>query len=110
MKKDENESDRTIRELEIRRGNKKKYVEWKMSNSVKRKVSELYRIEPCIYEIRTRRFKNIRELKNKILLDLHFAAKKGKKTIRRPLTAEDKKTLSEFGIYTREVKHRIILN
>lgn len=61
-----------------------------------------------LYEINTKHFDNIRKVQSKLLKDLHFAHKRGKKTIvRSALTSDQKALLRSVGVYYRPIKYKI---
>ena len=98
---------RTMTELAKLKGNGKKSVVWKLSPKVVSQVKEEYFVEEELYEIRTKHLKNIREEKNPILKEQHFAFKANKKTIVRPLSEKDKEDLEKRDVKYRPYKYRI---
>lgn len=97
---------RTLTELAILKGKRKKSVEWRLSRRVKEEVEKKYIVEDFLYEIRTRSFNNIRT-KEEILKELHYANKNKRRTICRQLSDDEKSILEKNNIFFRPVKYRI---
>ncbi|MBP3254998.1 MAG: hypothetical protein J6M60_00695 [Clostridia bacterium] len=97
---------RSLKELAILKGKRKKSVEWRLSRRVKEEVEKKYIVEDFLYEIRTRSFNNIRT-KEKILKELHYANKNKRRTICRQLSDDEKSILEKNNIFFRPVKYRI---
>ena len=109
MKKQEDQSSRTMRELAKLQGNKKEYVIWNLSSELKLKVQEKYLVEDYLYEIRTKQLKDIRSIDNAMLKEQHFACKQNKRSIVRRLNQKDKDEFSKKGVRFRPVKFKIYL-
>ena len=90
-----------------RRG--QKYVIWKISKQQLDEICRLgFKAEPYLYEIKTRKFKDIRLL-TPLLKDLHFANKRGKKSVVRHLKDSDLKILIEYEVKFYILKYKIYL-
>lgn len=103
----DNDCLRTMVELARLKGNGKKSVVWKLSAKTVSQVKEKYSVETELYEIRTKHLKNIRDERNPILKEQHFAFKQNKKTIVRPLSEKDKEDLEKRDVKYRPYKYRI---
>lgn len=68
-----------------------------------------YRVVPYIYSFKTREFKSIRDKPN-IIKDIHYASKRGKKVMCKPLTDKEMRILENFGIKFRPDRFIIYLN
>ena len=99
------------RKLKDLKDRKVKFVIWKLTTSQKEYIEEElgYEVIPNLYEVRTRPFKNIANLRNYKLKDLHFANKQGKKTVVLSLKDSDMKEFQENNIKFKPVKFKIIL-
>ena len=99
------------RELKELKERKVKFVIWRLTTNQKEYIEEElgYKVIPNLYEVRTRPFKNISDLKNYKLKDIHFANKKGKKTIVLSLKDSDMEDFKLNNIKFRPVKFKIIL-
>jgi len=87
-----------------------KVLEWKLTAEKKEYIENLgYRVEPYLYEIKTKKFYNVRNLQSTLLKDLHYKNKRGKKGMVRALKRGDKQILDEYGIRYYPVKYRIYL-
>ena len=84
---------------------------WKLSKEQKEYIENVLhlRVEPYLYGIRTKTFKNISQLNHNILKDLHYMKKRGKDVEIRPLKIKDKKILDEYGVRYYAVKYKIYL-
>lgn len=110
MKKAAYEHSKLKKDLALRRQRGIKVVIWKMSDKKKGEVEELgYRVEPYLYAIRTRTFKNIRNLNSTLLKDLHHMKKNGKDLEVRMLKHGDKEVLDKYGIKYYPIKYKIYL-
>lgn len=66
-------------------------------------------VEPYLYEIFTKRFRNIHAIKFPLLKDIHYQCKGGKKSFVCKLKKEEKKILDEYGVRYRVAKYKIYL-
>lgn len=66
-------------------------------------------VEPYLYEIRTKRFYNVSEMPH-ILKDIHYAWKRGKSTIVKPLKEQQEKLLRDYGVTYKPLKYWVHLN
>ena len=96
-----------LRELK-RRG--LKYVEWKLNKEQLEYYLKYFEVKPYLYAVRTKKFSCIRFARERIVKDLHYAYKKGKRELVRTLSQEEIELLEQINIKYRVVKWRIILN
>lgn len=67
-------------------------------------------VEISLWQIQTKHFYNIRSLKNPLLKEIHYAYKRGKKTIAtRKLSSEQQEILRQNHISFRPLKYNIYL-
>lgn len=85
------------------------YVIWRLNFEQRAEIEQWWDVEPFLYTIRTRRFQNVSKLPSAILKDIHYACKRGKATIARKLSEEDKKLLERFDIKYWPLKYKIYL-
>ena len=91
-----------------RRG--EKYVTWKLSKQQEEVVDRLrLKRVPWLYEIKTKKFSNVCSLQYTILRDIHYAWKRGKKTIVTQLNRRDIEVLSEYDVQFHVLKYKIYL-
>ena len=96
-----------LRELKNRRV---KDVTWRLTREQREYIERLgYKIVPCLYEVKTRTFTNISNIKNSKLKELHYSYKKGKKAIVLNLNNQDIKALEDYSVKFRPIKFKIIL-
>ncbi len=87
----------------------KKMLYWKLTPEQKSFVEELgCKVEPYLYEIRTRTFFNIGNLEP-ILKEIHYCSKHKKITIVRRLKQTEKRLLESYGIKHRPIKYKLYL-
>lgn len=73
-------------------------------------ISLGHEVEISIWQINTKHFYNIRNLNSTLLKDLHYAYKRGKKTItRRKLSSEQQELLRMNHVSFRPLKYNIYL-
>lgn len=110
MKRDAYENSRMKHQLLDKKRDGIREVIWKLNPQqveiVERKLG--FCVEPYLYEVNTRRFQNIRNLE-KILKDIHFKNKQGKRRAVFKLTDHQKAVLDEFGVKYRPFKYKIKL-
>jgi len=89
-----------------------KEVVWKLSNNqVEFIKNELhYRVEPCLYEVRTKLIQSIESCDSKLIKEIHYKHKKGIKNTVISLSDKALNLLDEFSIKYRPFKFRIYLN
>ena len=99
------------KQLKEKKKNRIKVLEWKLSKEQKEYIENVLhlRVEPYLYGIRTRTFKNISKLNYNILKDIHYSKKRGKNFEVRKLSIKEKEVLDEYGIYYNPVKYKIYL-
>ena len=110
MKDKQLELSRSKKTLDMMKRNGKRIVVWSLKPNQVDFLSRFYCVSPFLYTLKTKQFSNIRNIKNKLLKDLHYEYKRGRKFITRPLTEEDKELLKLNGVSFRIVKYRIVLN
>ena len=96
-----------LRELK-RRG--VKFVDWRLSAEQLENYLKYFEVKPYLYAVRTKQFSSIRFERERIVKDLHYAYKKGKRELVRNLSQEQIGLLEQIGVKYRVVKWRIILN
>ncbi len=69
-----------------------------------------YRVEPYLYEVKTRPIQGVKSSGSKILKDIHYKSLRGNKTIILTLTDKGLKLLDECEIKYRPLKFKIYLN
>ena len=112
MKKTNLASSRTINKLREYRSKGKKSVIWKISEEERMYIEDVLdcRVENYLYEVKTKTFKNLAEIKNQKLKTVHLACKNNKQLIVMQLDKEDKEDFSKYDVKYRPVKFKIILN
>lgn len=99
------------KQLREKKNNGVRVLIWKLTPETKELVESFgYYVEPYIYQITTKSFSNIRLEKNRLLKDLHYMNKRGKRFECRPLNKEEKEILDKAGIKYIAVKFKIYLN
>lgn len=87
----------------------KEKVEWELTMDQYYYTQLLgYNSEILLYRIKTRQFHNIRE-KPDLIKEIHYANKRGKWMMKKPLTDEEMDILKEYDIKFSPVKFRIYL-
>ncbi len=89
-----------------------KHVVWKINQEQLEYLSglELFKIEPYLYTVKTRRCKgNYKDLPQ-LLKYLHQKNKKGVKQVTMYLSPEEVQLLNDYGVSHRVGKYKIILN
>lgn len=108
-----NKQDRLLKlkkDLQKEKDSGKKKKEWRLTPEQAEYVKSLgYRIEPYLYRIKTRQFKEIYSIKSPLLKDIHFACKRGKWMMMRPLNLNEQKILQNNNIRFTPVKFIIYL-
>lgn len=98
------------KQLQQKRREGKKVLIWDLSPNKRKQIEELgYRVEPYLYEIKTRTFYNVRALKSSLLKDLHYMHKRGKLLEVRTLKRGELETLDSYGIRYRPIRFKIYL-
>lgn len=99
------------KQLREKKNNGIKVLIWKLTPEKKEFIESLgYYAEPYIYQINTRTFSNIRLIKSRLLKDLHYMNKRGKRFECRILKKAEKEILDELGIKYRPIKYKIYLS
>ena len=98
------------KKLKERRNHGAKILIWNLNASTKAIVEDLgYEVEPYLYKVSTRRFANVKGIKNTFLRDLHYSSQKGKKFVVSSLKRADRKVLDDYGIRYEPIKFKIYL-
>lgn len=98
------------RQLQQYKNMGKKELVWKLSYEQIQIIKELgYKIEPYLYEITTRPFFGLRNIKSPLIRDIHYKNKQGKRTFIRKLNNNEKQILEDFGVKYRTIKYKIHL-
>lgn len=88
-----------------------KFVIWKLTVEQKEYIESLgYKVVPYLYEVQTKMLKNFATVHNSKLKEIHYAYKKGKRTMVLKLNKEDMRALEDKFIKFRPIKFKIILN
>lgn len=110
MKNEENQLCQMKYKLRKLKERRVKIVIWKLTREEKEYIENLgYEVTPYLYEIRTKTFRNLYEIKDHRIRDIHYSSKKGKKTIVLKLKNKDMRILEEFDVKFRPVKFKIRL-
>ncbi len=91
----------------------KKKVEWNLTNTERKYVEELLGKEnviPIIYEIHTKSFKDLHNIKSSLIREIHYDNKAGKKTKGRSLKKQEKEELDKYEVKYNPIKFIIYLN
>ncbi len=97
------------RQIQIYESSGKKTIEWELNPEQKDYIESLgYELTPILYRFKTRQFKNIRSETN-LIKEIHFASKRGKWMMKRPLSKEEQNILQNADIRYTPVKYRINL-
>lgn len=110
MKNQNRESLKTRKMLLAKKANGVKSVIWRLDSSYRRETIERMGLvaEPFLYEIKTKQISRVAN-KPSIVKDVHYASKRGKKTLVKRLTNEQMETLISYGFYVRAIKYKIWL-
>lgn len=96
--------------LEEYKRRKIKTKEWKLNKLQREYLESLgYQIEPVIYEITTKTFKDLYHIRSPLIKEIHYASKAGKKRIGKSLKEADKKVLAEYKVKFYPLKFKIII-
>lgn len=87
-----------------------KSVQWKLKQEQLEFLSKYFEIEPLLYVVNTRRFRNIYNVKNSLIKRIHYANKSGKLQIVGKFTPDELKTLRQFQVSYKPCKYVIYLN
>lgn len=83
---------------------------WKLSKVQLEFYGRYYEIEPFRYTITTRPFSQIHHIKNPLIKDVHYAYKRGKKTLTKRLSEKDREVLDAYGVKYKVCQYHIVLN
>lgn len=99
------------RQFERMRKQGKKFVVWKLNLTQKQDAEEIgCKVEPYIVRIKTRTFYNIKNIKSRLLKDIHFAKmKKNQQYLTRTVKQRELEMLDEYGIKYEVLKYKIFL-
>ena len=91
-----------------------KFVDLTLTPNRKDEISKchLFVVVPWYYTISTKFFKNIHSIQHRIIRDIHYAFKSGKKSMtisKNRYNSKDFKVLDDFGINYKVVKYRVFL-
>lgn len=110
MKNKEYIQSKTRKKLDILKSNGKKSVVWSLRHDMANFLTNFYDVTPFLYTIRTKTLPNIRFVHNKLLKDIHYSNKNGKKFLTRKLSQTELDMLRMCGISYRILKYKIVLN
>ena len=98
------------KKLTERRNHGTKVLIWTLNASTKAIIEDLgYSVEPYLYKVPTRKFANIKGIKNTLIKDLHYSYQSGKKFVVSSLKHGDRKILDDYGIRYEPIKFKIYL-
>lgn len=108
MKKDAYENSKLKYQLLDKKRRGVKEVIWKLAPGQVKFVEEKlgFEVVPYLYEIKTKTFYNVKEL-DRLLKDIHYSWKRGKKVIVIKLNFKQKKILDEYGVKYVPYKYKI---
>ena len=88
-----------------------KEVVWRLNPEQVRYIEERlhYRVEPCLYEIKTKSIISSELSKSKLLKEIHYKSKKGIKTLNMTLTKKAIELLDAHGVKYKPLKFKIYL-
>ena len=111
MRKDAYENSKMKQQLLEKKRNGVQELIWKLNPEqvefIQRKFG--FSVVPYLFEVNTRQFHNIRKLE-KILKEIHFKNKQGKRRVVFKLNDKEKDVLDEFGVKYRPFKYKIKLH
>lgn len=92
--------------------NGRKSVCWRLSKGQVEFIEQSMgkEVKPYLFEVQTRTFVNPEKLNSVILKKLHYASKKGRRSIVLKLRKKEMRVLDNYGIRYKCIKHEIILN
>ena len=97
------------RKLRINETNGRRTLEWELTAEQREYVENLgYNLENILYRFKTRQFKDIRS-KPDLIKEIHYASKRKKWMMKKPLTDEEVRILDNYNIKYTPVKFRIYL-
>lgn len=110
MKNKEYRLEKLRKQLSIDEGLGKKYKEWELTPEQVKYVQDVlgYETEVILYRIKTKQFHHI-SLIPKLIKEIHFACKRGKWMMKKPLTNSEIEILDNYDIRYSPVKFRIQL-
>lgn len=98
------------KQLIQKRNEGREFVVWKLNPTQKQDIETLgYKVEPFIYLIETRTFCNIKKIRSTFLKDIHYARKRKKSHLARPLKQGEIDLLEEYGVKYSPLKYKIYL-
>lgn len=101
---------RTKKQLIQMRNQGREFVVWKLNLVQKQDVEDLgFEVEPFIYSIETRTFFDIKKIHSTLLKDIHYAKKRKKLYLARPLKRREIDLLKEYGVKCHPLKYKIYL-
>ena len=98
-----------LHELQRKQDRGIKSVIWKLSEEQIAFFGKYYLIEAYSYSIKTKKFARIHETHSSLLKNIHYSNKKGKNTLIRRLSDEQKDLLSSKNVEYHPLEYRIIL-
>ena len=110
MKKSAYENSKLKHQLLEKKRRGVKEVIWKLNHAQKKFIEECLKfpIEVYLYEVKTKPFYNVKQL-DKLLKDIHFCNKRGKKIAVYKLSESQRNLLDEFGVKYKAYKYKIKL-
>lgn len=110
MKKTQNDLHLMRCKLEEKRRNRVKEVLWKLNQQQRDFLTaQGYTIIPWLFCITTKEIWNVAKCDSKLIKEIHFAHRRGMKTIYKALSENEKATLKEHGVKYAVQKFKIIL-
>ena len=109
LKKKQYESSKLKKQLEEKKRQGIKTLEWKLTKQQRNYIEQIgYYTKPIFYYVKTRQFYNVSTLAH-ILKDIHYKNKRGKSTIVLKLKESDRELLDEYKVIYYPCKYRIHL-
>ena len=111
MKRKQCVASKTRKMLLAKKNNGVKFVIWRIASKERRDEIERLRFPmiPWLFEIKTKPLSRVSG-KPKLLKDIHFAYKRGKKFMVKHLDEQQLALLKEYGFHVRVAKYKIVLN
>ena len=83
-------------------------VIWRLNKDQVEYLSQKFDVSPALYSIKTQPFRNLNQLSS-LCKDIHFAFKRGKSEIVKPLNFSELTQLKRLGVSVKVAKYQISL-
>lgn len=98
------------RNLESRAEKGQEFVIWRLNKEQRKSIEKLgYNVEEYLFEVTTKQLQNKNLLKSKLLKEIHYMNKKGRKKIVMTLNKNNRDELTNYEIEFRPIKFIIYL-